>query len=244
MKAKANVHLLPSDKSLYHLSQNKMILTSIDQEGMSIKYRSYPIQIYITFSQSELEISKIEEGDLCINKYGNSLYRRNSLEDCAEWEKVIASTDNSLKVRDKCICSEEESITCGKPKAEGLCQQLIPLIPEYFVSLFIYEYNKGNIIKNVEIELSYQGATQEDSCGNIMSIPTLKLNQDNEVIVTVLKEKKYDKEEVAALCRKAYLAAIAVTEDGWNGAFAGVDNPNIEEIFGKYANNWISKNLK
>ena len=48
----------------------------------------------------------------------------------------------SLKIKDKCDCSESEAIYCGQPKLKGLCQQSLPQPSQEFINKYIEKYNK------------------------------------------------------------------------------------------------------
>ena len=89
----------------------------------------------------------------------------------------------------------------------------LPSIPQLYIEYFITEYNKGNQIKTVEVELEEDG----DDCftGRRSYSYNLKLNQNNEISIIFQSyllyskalditkdEKKYSKEEVQELFEK------------------------------------------
>ena len=169
MKTTANVWLLPTEKSLLHVSNNKLI-ESIELTKASDLYKSTPHYLYITLPQSDLEISKIKEGDWCIyhNSFGaiifcqaykhkddirmlfdNGTHNREIGEGITpmqgECEKIIATTDPTLllKLTDKSL--------------DGIKYNHLPIyipsISKSFIEYFIEEYNQGRVIKEVEVEL-------------------------------------------------------------------------------------------
>lgn len=65
--------------------------------------------------------------------------------------KIIATTDK-LPLKATCDCSETAAIDCGKPKAIGLCQQIVPQLPKLFLDTLCERYNKGNDITKVLVD--------------------------------------------------------------------------------------------
>ena len=206
--------------------------------------------LYITLPQSDLEISKIKEGDWCLfqlynksipelvritYKFGNQLTYRGAKGDKGEealqyFEKIIASTDSSLNIE--------------YVNGNSVWGVKLPTIPEQFISYFIDQWNKGNVIKEVEVELEEDGDNLCDcyytkfckstqlpkgiKCRDIKHWK-LKLNQNNEISIIISEEKKYSKEELKPL----FLKLSHDTIDYMEGICDALD---IDE--------WIEENLK
>jgi hypothetical protein len=51
------------------------------------------------------------------------------------------------------------------------------------------------------------------------------------------EERMYSEEDI----REAYFSAIKITGEGWNGEYAGGNNPNIEENFMEDFNKWFEQ---
>jgi hypothetical protein len=130
-----------------------------------------------------------------------------------DWcKKIIASTDLSLKLKTK--FDTHISI------------KSIPQIPKEFISLYIEEYNKGNIIEEVEVEYEeYAVGSYGLSDGEPIIDTRLKLNSNNEISIKLIKES-WSREEVIEILMK-------FDTDSSIGRFNG---PNTRT-------NWIKENL-
>ncbi len=130
------VVMLPTEKSIIHLSKNNVLIESIEITGCSDLYRLTPQHLYI-LSDEEIKIgdwvieyqSKDSVGEV---HFINSEYILSK----DIQKKIIATTDNSL----------------------GL-----PLIHDSFLPPFIKAYNEGKQITEVDLEMqiSYH---QEEIC--------------------------------------------------------------------------------
>jgi hypothetical protein len=112
-------------------------------------------KIYFTLPQSDLEISKIKEGNWYYDKTKedvvfpsfniktgkNKSFRANPIEFCET--KDLA---DFLNIRNNC-----EKIIASTDKSFG--GNTLPSIPKTFIDFFISEHNKGNVISTCEIEL-------------------------------------------------------------------------------------------
>jgi hypothetical protein len=190
MKTKANVYLLPTDdKSNIILSGfGTLFLTPPMQLKSSDTYQ----HLYITLPQSDLEISKIKYKDYWLYNcpingidFGdnNKPFVENTLPDGIKWfsklhdiknyEKIIATTDTSLSTL----------MSGSKKEGKAGIYRMFPSISQQFIEYFIDEYNKGNVIKEVDVEL-------EPDWENINEICKLKLNQQNEISIIMNKSDK------------------------------------------------------
>jgi hypothetical protein len=176
-----------------------------------------PQHFYFTIPQSDLEISRINIGDYCLKWSGGKwivvfmdefqykLY--NELWNEVKYEKIIATTDTSLKIH----TIEQFGLGASCDKYTD-----IPSIPQSFIEHFISEYNKGRIVKQVEIELEKPKYINSNFTKPYAD-GIVKLNQQNEISIVTPKQV-YSKEEVDLLIKRA-ITAYDVTvsnEIEWN----------------------------
>ncbi len=96
-------------------------------------------------------------------------------------EKIIATTNSDLKVK--------------YPEIREDSYLSLPQIPLDFIKHFISEYNKGNVITEVEVE--YDGYTNDSDVGNYEFINKgIKINQDNTINISIVEEKLYSKTDI------------------------------------------------
>jgi hypothetical protein len=182
MKTTANVYLISTNKE--HEKDGLYFITSKSTGKENLGYTYYghnPHHLYITLSQSDLEISKIKEGDWCYIALKPSIcqYKKGM---ALEWlEKIIATTDEEL--------SHIKHETYSNGNTTGV-RSLIesPSISKSFIEHHISEFNKGNVIKTADVELEewfYQDAEAGDDWGHKSIKSRLKLNPDNEISIIV-----------------------------------------------------------
>ena len=202
MKALANVYLLstkdiPIVGSLV-LSKHKELhfLTKNDGEAYSKTVTTQ--HLYITLPQSDLEISRIIEGGYAINTsnlnntHNNIIYFDTEIsvlnaKKFKSWENIIATTDESLVIESPINIREIPTQYIEPDKN-------FPSIPQSFIEHFIYEYNQGRIVKQIEVELieTLSKPLHEFNDGKPLSlINKLKLNQQNEIYIVIPEEKLY-----------------------------------------------------
>jgi len=185
---------------------------------------------------------KPTKNDWCINNNMDTVYQLSNSGNYNGWNKIIATTDK-LKIKVTCNCSETEAINCGKPKAIGKCQQLIPQIPKHFIDYYITEYNKGNIITKVEVEyiigkINIFIETIPTNQGSLIwfnelgEYELLKLIPDNCVCLKPLKTT-WSKDEVKQLCWEAYTDHVQPMSPT---AIEKVLMPKFNEWFNKHIN--------
>jgi hypothetical protein len=230
MKTTANVYLIPTEKLYWpnciwlgRTSKQLNLDTSYNSNPKSIDPiddSMLPQHLYFTLPQSNLEISKIKKGDYyivelfnieggstdkhieqCKSIYGvwinnTSVETTRHIENC---EKIIACTDGSLK-------SDMPKLGVGVD-SDFAHYPPLPQIPQSFVEHYIAEYNKGNVIKTVEIELEYDSSDLWVE-GSYLPDPIpklkigLKLSSNNEISIIFLEEKMYSKDEVITLIKR------------------------------------------
>lgn len=162
-----------------------------------------------------LSDNEIKEGDWIYNKE-----REPSILQCIgkgslrNWKKIIATTDESLKIE---IFGLGETAMCSLPQPS-----------QSFLEIFVKEYNKGMVIKEVMIEY-YVITLNEDWSQKPVVITNeykLKINsKDNTITIKRVKDS-WNREEVIALFKKY----IEDKENSITSKYNGFDN-------------WIEQNL-
>jgi hypothetical protein len=141
-----------------HKAENPLLLNSGIRMGTkSLSYhpnqyftQDYLLTIYSkSFHLHILSNDEIKKGDYYIFKTAVLRAEDNSI-DNDYCKKIIATTDISLKYDTGKVSS---SITCG----DIPIYKSIPQIPKSFIEYYITEYNKGNIIKTVYVEVTDNG---------------------------------------------------------------------------------------
>lgn len=103
-------------------------------------------------------------------------------------KKVIASTDESLK---QTIIPDIKHFKSGVGQLSHSKEIKLPQPSEQFIEYFIKEYNKGNVIKEVEVEY-YKDS---DTGNNVLEWEVFKINSDNTINIKPIKDS-YTREEV------------------------------------------------
>ena len=174
-------------------------------------------ELYITSNEEMKEgyygLSALNEVVLIGKLYDKSLYK-----------KIIATTDTSLKVIKLSNLGENwKDISLPQPSQQ-------------FIEKYIKEYNKGNVISDVEVE--YDKATYDKWIENGASpvFDTLKVNPDNIINIKPIKES-WNREEVVEF---AYKLLKATGKDIKAEMVEIRTNPHI--IYSG-VNKWIEDNL-
>jgi hypothetical protein len=210
MKKELQVVMLPTeDKSNINLHLGKLsnkitMLTSIKNRAESIVSKAQ----HLYFTSDE----EIKAGDNVYNTIGKTIGRIYTKKEISQFnrdthKKIIATTDTKLWKH-----AMHES---GRVKVD------LPKIPQSFIE----EYCKQGGIDGVELEYDYKLVGDfklEDHKSNNVLIP--KLTPNNEVIIHLIEEKLYSKEEIVEL--------LANFQDSLDYEY-----PEIK------FNNWIKENL-
>lgn len=98
-------------------------------------------------------------------------------------KKIVATTDTSITF---------DYSTPG--------ELFTPTIPTSFIQAYIKAYNESKPIKEVDLEMQFTGMIDNFQTG--LAIESIKTRPDNTVIVH--QSKMYSKDEVIALCAKAW----------------------------------------
>jgi len=169
MKKKCKVVMLPTEKA------SKISLTDIGLILHEETKSKNPQHLYI------LSDDEIKEGDWIIRDFDNVIIQDNINSDNRRGEKfhkIIATTNPELFKNEFELNSNE--------------QYKLPQIPQYFIELFIKEYNSSNVIKEVMVE--YNEWFENDYDGKIVSV--LKVTSGNNIIITSVESKMYSREEL------------------------------------------------
>jgi hypothetical protein len=213
MKTKVNVHLISTDKPSHIYLKNRINELGWVSGAYPSDLEQFPNQtgtqnqhLYITLPQSDLEISKIKEGDWFITD-DNILKSNNSslvIKQCKEitnsWiiddEGIGHSPDNSEKI---VACTDKLPIEPYQGHYDGIdCTNYLPSIPQSFINHYITEYNKGNMIKEVEVELEEEIHNNSTDKWNDVKVT------NNEISITPLTVISYTEEEVKEFVFRAY----------------------------------------
>jgi hypothetical protein len=116
-------------------------------------------------------------GGVPVDKNGNGNLLHN--------KKIISTTDKSLRIHKSEILGKINGHTLGKVKS-----LLLPQLPQSFIEYFISEYNKGNLISKVLVEVEND---YEEPQGDYFRI---KLNQNNEISILTEQKQIFSREEV------------------------------------------------
>lgn len=244
MKKTVKVIMLPTEKvSPIFIDNNKIIfdenLITIDSKD-EYSEELQPQHLYLVSDE------EIKEGDYCVSYMPTTkgivyekIFQAKKIEDKDDEKmyfddesgqncvfKVIATTDNSLKIPDGKSYGQECPL--GISNDDGLTYIPLPQVPESFINDFVESEGK---IYEVQVEYEqrckmnhkcifledYDGEKKKNCCLFI------KTNQENEIIihgpekamtnlVNIKSEMRYTKEEVVELLKKAHGEQIS-----WNG---------------------------
>jgi hypothetical protein len=117
------------------------------------------------------------------------------------FKKIIATTDSFLTIKVK-----SRFLTDGITIHKQLYKQVaLPQIPQYFIEHFINEYNKGNVISKVlvEVEREFVDGYTEDRMRRFYGPVKIKLNQSNEISIVTKEKEVFHREEVISLIEQA-----------------------------------------
>ena len=195
---KCNVVMLPHNNIdtilTMYLDVNKKPI-ELSKNNSKLQYHTNQ-HLYITSNE------EIKEGDYYLKPNDNSVWIRskNSNIITIGSKKIIATTDESLTINMYDINGAREvdfDITLPQPSQQ-------------FIEKYIEEYNKGNIIAEVLVEVEeikhYSGSVDSLDVDDDYDYIEYKLKLDSQNQITIRKVKdSWNREEVIDLCRSAYL---------------------------------------
>lgn len=206
LKKKASVVMLPTKDETTILLFNDNTL----KKSTSIVKNAYDILFAMSAKYQHIHIlsdEKIEDGDWCINtnlKISEPFIKDFKFDSNDVWyKKIIASTDKSLNL-------PEPSPT--------------------FINKFVDEYNKGNIIKLVNVEYKFI-TTNEDWSKQPVQLDgydKIKTDKNNFITITKIKDS-WNKQEIIDIIMNFADEFVANTDTAYKK----------REI-----NEWIETNLK
>ena len=182
MKKTHKVCMLPTEKASLigkYIDTNQLVFNNPNHKDIP---RGEFQHLYILSSEP------INSGDWCIDIEDNTLFQvkeqghsgllRSNTDSYVEdsCKKIIATTDKSLKLK----WDNLQSVVHN-----GVETNLLPQIPESFIQEYIAEYNKGNVI--TEVELEYEEIMTGSSIEGGQATWTNKLTttSNNEVIISL-----------------------------------------------------------
>lgn len=235
MKTKANVYLVPTDKPtcLFTITDGELFLYHKPQQGDGIHATNQ--HLYITIPQSDLEISKIKEGDWFITD-DNIITSNNpnlTIQQCKDIvNKWIMDNEGVGNSPDNC----EKIIACSDTSLnQNIVAKPYPLvysIPQSFINNYIAEYNKSNVIKSIGVEL--EGDYDDYYKAYYADTIRIKLTSNNEISIIPPNERMYSRDEVKELCFQSFINYKCV-----HGKIKPSEVMDLIEPF----NEWVKNNL-
>lgn len=143
-----------------------------------------------------------------------------------DFKKIIATTDSSLLLE-----NEEVIARAAGFKSSITIWDTLPQPSQSFLEVFVREYNKGNVIKEVMVEYKEEDWTGEGEIDRSYYKTKLKVNpKDNTITIKRVKES-WNREEVEKLVKEAF-----------EGGYCSALN-NSKAIKGITSKEWIEQNL-
>jgi len=255
LKKKSNVVMLSTEKAgfpsiVLNPSTNKL---SLPKGYSSIEYQDIGYKTYHLYFTSNDEKPKV--GDYCYDKILNIVFQTDKYTDFEyinqtdNVKKIISTTDTSLKIE------SEYKIRSGRNVEIYPIERILPQPSPQFVSKFIEEYNRKNII--TEVMVDYVDNGEEDWIGDDYNGEPfwnekieLKVDSNNHITITKCKPTLLElcredndlREEVIQLIKSLKNIPIIV-ENQLSGKRISSRNwefDNTDNWFDK----WIEKNLK
>lgn len=143
----------------------------------------------------------IKEGDWCIDMEEYST-ERNNLEDCFIYQSVGEDQDhwNNKKI----IATTNISLQYAIDKSPYPMKVYgLPQPSQSFITKFVEEYNKGNIITDVMVEYEFDNSNWDDEIGTKHGVDyKLKVSKDNTITIRKIKDS-WSRDEVERLIKIA-----------------------------------------
>ena len=249
LKKKCQIVLLPTNEkvNIVLLVEVNQLIYNVDvmRNGVSKTSNQH---LYITSDK------EIKEGDWYIDD--TNTVRQSVTSDKDYWsvrqdyKKIIAATDTSL------ISINEQYFDVNKSRKSAVLEQkTLPQPSQEFIQRYIKEYNKGNVISDVEVEYEVDkydirnqykhtpsGKYHDDepippSPDRLFSNPSYfipKVNSDNTINIKLIKDS-WSREEVIEFGLKCVNLGMDLNNN---------PSPRLNDISGKdYYYKWIEENL-
>ena len=167
---------------------------------------------------------KIVVGDFGINKNDNTLHQINSTSTYKydDWYKIIATTNRNLK------SNYDHFFDSGIS---------LPNIPNSFIKIFVREYNKKNLIKNINVEYQLYSTFMKSMWEGLHLMINIEDNSINIEYNSINIEVKtnYNKEELSQ--KLIYCVSEIAAELGYAGTSEEM------KLWNDKTNEWIKNNL-
>lgn len=209
MFKECRVVMLPTNEK----SQIVILSDTLCYNGSKYLFNSKEYQLQHLYIISD---EWIVGGDWCINDHIDTLYQVSNSGSYGNWNKVIASTDPSLKIEEIVDGGKWSKLNIGQPVKQ---YKFLPQISKSFVEECIERYNAGDPLYEVMVEyegficknghyMGFQTTCTYPHCEEY-NYPQLKISSDNtitpEEIATVHSKKiktSWNREEVIDLIKR------------------------------------------
>ena len=210
-------------------------------------YQHKPQHIYITVSQ---DVEPIKKGDWFFNSQINRVILAKVDETIATSRKIIATDDPKLICPTCTRCNGTGNRSSNEPilgnclvcGGRGILLNKIPQVQQSFLKEFVANPDRK---WEVEYESKYEYGRYLHNKPGYVYVTKLKLNQDNTVNITSVKEKMYSREEVEILIKRAFSDFRQKSKSVQY--IVGGGNPNSNGTKRKYivtdVYKWIKDNL-
>lgn len=196
MKQVKQVHLLPTKKNSEIFLKKKELELNRNNPIYGINELGWTYQqIYFT------DNSEIKEGDYYITdtKNGKKIFKCDGGKDLINYDHLITGSP----IDDEDYRDSRDKNKCAKIIA-STDKEITPnsWIPESFVSTFISEYNKGNVIKEVQVECEedkFSKFKRVGYFGEWYKNNWIKTNEDKSIIISLIESRTYTREETKQL---------------------------------------------
>lgn len=219
MKKPIEVVMLPTkDTTHIKMGENTKQLFYVPEllEGHSSWINQY---LYITVSQ---DVEPIKVGDWIIKKPSNKPHQVKDIKYLYESDrKIIATDDSSLFYKFDTI--------------DGIKTKRLPQVSQSFLKEFVVNPNGKWEVEYEELSRFDVFNMVTEKITTLSTMYELKLNQDNTVNITSVKEKMYSKAEFIKGVLKMQHDYTKYKENCHYG-------PNMREI-AEWTDNWIKENL-
>jgi hypothetical protein len=201
----------------------------VSREEIDSRY-CVPQHLYI------LSNDRIEDGDYYYNERLDQVFqaiRKSGYNTIDKEFKVIATTDFS--------CFNMVYDGLDEKCQKQYCKMLLPQIPQSFIEHFIREYNEGNVISKVLVEMEDDYSSIPENEEDIIFSwrayvnSKIKVNQSNEISILTEQKQVFSREEVIDMLL-TYKCDLLVELNRCR--------ESGESFQKQFTDNWIQQNLK
>lgn len=198
-------------------NKNGNLFITSDEEIKEV-FKGYAIAVLKEDNRIKelIEVITVQE-DGC-NRYTSIEYQQFSFKYHSIYP-IIATTDTSLKIN---------KFNGGVFKE---LEYSLPNLSQQFIEDYIKEYNKGNVITEVEVEYESKNISDDKGFFNLADI--LNINPDNTINIKPTKDS-WSREEVKQLLNKFSIDCFKIAKES---VIWGEDYPQI------VSDKWIEQNM-